>query len=59
MAGTAVLEEFSQHGLAGRVSVMGLPDRFLPSGAAADVQADVELDPDSIATRVAAIVKGG
>jgi 1-deoxy-D-xylulose-5-phosphate synthase len=56
--GAAVLEELSQHGLAGKVSLLGLPDRFLPSGSASDVQADVELDPDSIARRVAEIVKG-
>ncbi|MDH5615643.1 MAG: 1-deoxy-D-xylulose-5-phosphate synthase, partial [Acidimicrobiia bacterium] len=56
--GAAVLEELSRHGLAGRVSVLGLPDRFLPSGSASDVQADVELDPDSIARRVTEIVKG-
>jgi 1-deoxy-D-xylulose-5-phosphate synthase len=56
--GAAVLEELSRHGLAGQVSLLGLPDRFLPSGSAADVQTDVKLDPDSIARRVAAIVKG-
>ncbi len=55
--GAAVLEELSRHGLAGHVSLLGLPDRFLPSGSAADVQTDVELDPDSIAKRVAAIVE--
>ncbi|MCJ7756162.1 MAG: 1-deoxy-D-xylulose-5-phosphate synthase, partial [Thermoanaerobaculales bacterium] len=56
--GAAVLEELSRYGLAGKVSVLGLPDRFLPSGSAADVQADVELDPVSIAKRVTAIVEG-
>jgi 1-deoxy-D-xylulose-5-phosphate synthase len=56
--GAAVLEEFSQHGLAGKVSVLGLPDRFLPAGSASDVQADVELDPESLARRIAEVVKG-
>lgn len=56
--GAAVLEELSRHGLAGKVSVLGLPDRFLPAGSAADVQADVELDPDSIARRIGEIVNG-
>lgn len=54
--GAAVLEELSRHGLAGKVSVLGLPDRFLPAGSAADVQADVGLDPDSIARRIEAIL---
>jgi len=57
--GAAVLEELSRHGLAGRVSLLGLPDRFLPSGSPSDVQADVELDPESITGRVAFIVRGG
>jgi len=57
--GAAVLEELSHHGLAGKVSLLGLPDRFLPSGSATDVAAYVELDPASIATRVSAIVEGG
>jgi 1-deoxy-D-xylulose-5-phosphate synthase len=56
--GAAVLEEFSRHGLAGKVSLLGLPDRFLPSGSAPDIAADVELDPESIAQRVAELVKG-
>ena len=55
--GAAVLEELSMHGLAGKVSLFGLPDRFLPSGSASDVQADVGLDPDSLAKRVVAIVR--
>jgi len=41
------------------VSLLGLPDRFLPSGSPSDVQADVELDPESITGRVAFIVRGG
>ena len=56
--GAAVLEELSGHGLAGKVSLLGLPDRFLPSGSAPDIAADVELDPESIAQRVAEIAKG-
>jgi 1-deoxy-D-xylulose-5-phosphate synthase len=56
--GAAVLEELSRHGLAGRVSVLGLPDRFLPSGSASDVQADVEMDPESLARRITEILKG-
>lgn len=54
--GAAVLEELSRHGLAGKVSLLGLPDRFLPSGSASDIAADVELDPESIARRVGEIV---
>ncbi len=54
--GAAVLEKLSRHGLAGKVSLLGLPDRFLPSGSATDIAADVELDPESITQRIAAIV---
>jgi 1-deoxy-D-xylulose-5-phosphate synthase len=56
--GAAVLEEFSRQGLAGKVSLLGLPDRFLPSGSATDVQSDVELDPESLARRIGEIVEG-
>lgn len=56
--GAAVLEELSRHGRAGEVSLLGLPDRFLPSGSATDIAADVELDPESITRRIAKIVKG-
>jgi 1-deoxy-D-xylulose-5-phosphate synthase len=56
--GAAVLEELARHGLAGKVSLLGLPDRFLPSGSAIDIATDVALDPESIARRVADIVKG-
>lgn len=56
--GAAVLEELSRHHVAGEVSLLGLPDRFLPAGAAADVQADVELDPESLARRIGELVKG-
>jgi 1-deoxy-D-xylulose-5-phosphate synthase len=56
--GAAVLEELSGHGLAGKVSLLGLPDRFLPAGSASDVQAAVGLDPDSIAQRVASSLQG-
>jgi 1-deoxy-D-xylulose-5-phosphate synthase len=56
--GAAVLEELSRNGLAGRVSMLGLPDRFLPSGSAADVAVEVGLDPESIAKRVAETVQG-
>lgn len=57
--GAAVLEALSRNGLAGRVSMLGLPDRFLPSGSAGDVAVEVGLDPDSIAKRVTEIVRGG
>lgn len=55
--GGAVLEELAARGSAGKVSMLGLPDRFLPSGSARDIATDVALDPESIAARVAKIVK--
>ena len=53
--GSAVLEELARHGLAGRVSVWGLPDRFLPAGSVEELLHEVGLDEDAIldATRSA------
>ena len=46
--GSAVLEELARHGLAGRVSVWGLPDRFLPAGSVEELLHEVGLDEDAI-----------
>ncbi len=50
--GAAVLETLSNHGLAGRVHIIGVPDRFLPFGSADDVLASAGLDVESLADRV-------
>ncbi|GIU92696.1 MAG: 1-deoxy-D-xylulose-5-phosphate synthase 2 [Acidimicrobiia bacterium] len=54
--GAAVLERLADTGLADRVRVVGIPDRFLPAGSADDVLASVGLDPDSVADRVVGLL---
>ncbi len=54
--GAAVLEALAGTPLAGRVAVMGIPDRFLPAGSADQVLASVGLDPDSVAERAATLL---
>ena len=56
--GSAVLEELARHGLAGRVSVWGLPDRFLPAGSVDELLHEVGLDEDSILARLGLLVAG-
>jgi transketolase C-terminal domain/subunit len=46
------MEALSDSGLAGRVRVVGVPDRFLPAGSADDVIEHVGLDADSLVERV-------
>jgi 1-deoxy-D-xylulose-5-phosphate synthase len=54
--GAAVLEAFSAAGMMKEVTCIGVPDRFLPFGSAADVAHSVGLDPDSVVSRVAALL---
>ncbi len=56
--GSAVMEELAGTGLAGKVHLMGVPDRFLPAGSAADVIRSIGLEPDQIADRVALLLHG-
>lgn len=56
--GAAVLEALAGTGLAGRVHTMGLPDAFLPFGAADDVIAHVGLDVESIFERIRVLLAG-
>ncbi|MGH8927499.1 MAG: transketolase C-terminal domain-containing protein, partial [Acidimicrobiia bacterium] len=56
--GGAVLEQLAGLGVASKVSVLGLPDRFLPAGSVDDLLHDVGLDPESITARVAILVNG-
>ncbi len=53
-----MLEALDGTGLSGRVHVLGLPDRFLPFGAADLVLASVGLDPDGITDRVRLLLNG-
>ncbi|HUF15835.1 MAG TPA: 1-deoxy-D-xylulose-5-phosphate synthase [Acidimicrobiia bacterium] len=55
--GSAVMEAFSAAGLAKEVTNIGVPDRFLPFGAAPDVMESVGMDPDSVAARVLLVVE--
>lgn len=54
--GAAVLEALAGRGLAQKVSIMGLPDEFLPAGSPEDVLRAVGLDPEQIAARVALLL---
>jgi transketolase C-terminal domain/subunit len=38
------------------VTCIGVPDHFLPFGSAADVAQSVGLDPDSVVSRVLALL---
>jgi 1-deoxy-D-xylulose-5-phosphate synthase len=50
--GSAVLEALAPHGLAGKVRVAALPDRFLPHGKQAEILAEHGLDPEGLALTV-------
>jgi len=50
--GAAVLEALAPHGLAGKVRIAALPDRFLPHGKQAEILAQHGLDPQGLALRV-------
>jgi 1-deoxy-D-xylulose-5-phosphate synthase len=50
--GSAVMEAFATAGVVKAVTNIGVPDRFLPFGAASDVMESVGMDPDSVLERV-------
>ena len=50
--GSAVLEALSPLGLAGKVRVQALPDRFLPHGRPAEILAEAGLDATGLAAAV-------
>jgi 1-deoxy-D-xylulose-5-phosphate synthase len=52
--GSAVLEALAPHGLAGKVRVAALPDRFLTHGKQAEILAEHGLDPEGLAKTVRA-----
>jgi 1-deoxy-D-xylulose-5-phosphate synthase len=54
--GAAVLEHLAGTPAASRVEVMGVPDRFLPFGSAADVLESIGLDPASISAHVLGLI---
>src|SRR5262249_2642552 len=56
--GAAVLEALAPHGLAGKVRVVALPDRFLPHGKQAEILSEHGLDPDGLVQAVKAALVG-
>ncbi|HLH67961.1 MAG TPA: 1-deoxy-D-xylulose-5-phosphate synthase [Candidatus Dormibacteraeota bacterium] len=52
--GSAVLEALAPHGLADRVRISALPDRFLPHGRPAEILAEHGLDPEGLVRAVRA-----
>jgi 1-deoxy-D-xylulose-5-phosphate synthase len=54
--GAAVMEAFSGAGLVKEVTCIGVPDHFLPFGSAADIAESIGLDPDSVVSRVLALL---
>lgn len=52
--GAAVLEALAPQGLAGKVRLAALPDRFLPHGRPAEILAQHGLDPEGLAAQVQA-----
>lgn len=52
--GSAVLEALAPWGLAGRVRVLGLPDRFLPPGNPDSILSELGLDADGVAATILA-----
>ncbi|MGH8923648.1 MAG: 1-deoxy-D-xylulose-5-phosphate synthase [Acidimicrobiia bacterium] len=56
--GAAVLEVVAPAGLAGRVRVLGIPDRFLPAGSVDELLHDVSLDSEGVTGQVLAMMAG-
>jgi len=50
--GAAVLEALAPYGLAGKVRIAALPDRFLPHGKQAEILSEHGLDPEGLVLRV-------
>jgi 1-deoxy-D-xylulose-5-phosphate synthase len=55
--GAAVMERLAGTALAGRVHLMGIPDRFLPFGSASSVLESVGLDVESITEHAALLLQ--
>jgi 1-deoxy-D-xylulose-5-phosphate synthase len=53
--GAAVLEHLSLTGNAGNVTILGLPDRFLPAGSVDELLKEIGLDPDGVIKQVGAL----
>ncbi|MGI8514301.1 MAG: 1-deoxy-D-xylulose-5-phosphate synthase [Acidimicrobiia bacterium] len=56
--GAAVMEELSKVGMAGKVRILGIPDRFLPAGSVDELLAEIGLDTDGVTRSILALVAG-
>jgi len=54
--GAAVLEAFAGAGLVKEITCIGVPDHFLDFGSPADIAQAIGVDPDSVASRVLALL---
>jgi len=54
--GAAVMEAFAAAGLSKEISCIGVPDRFLPFGSPSDIAQSIGVDPDSVVSRVLALL---
>ena len=54
--GAAVLEAFAEAGVVKDITCIGIPDHFLPFGAPSDIAQSAGLDPDSVVSRVLALL---
>jgi 1-deoxy-D-xylulose-5-phosphate synthase len=54
--GAAVMEAFSGAGVTKEITCIGVPDRFLPFGSPSDIAQSIGVDPDSVVSRVLALL---
>jgi 1-deoxy-D-xylulose-5-phosphate synthase len=54
--GAAVMEAFAGAGLVKEITCIGVPDHFLDFGSASDIAHAIGVDPDSVASRVLALL---
>jgi 1-deoxy-D-xylulose-5-phosphate synthase len=53
--GAAVLEALSATADSGKVTILGLPDRFLPGGSVDELMRELGLDADGVIRQVGAL----
>jgi 1-deoxy-D-xylulose-5-phosphate synthase len=50
--GNALLETLSQYGITSAITIIGVPDRFVPHGARAELLEEIGLSPEAVAETV-------
>jgi deoxyxylulose-5-phosphate synthase len=50
------MEAFSGAGVMKEITCIGVPDRFLPFGSPSDLAQSIGVDPDSVVSRVLALL---